>query len=74
MPFCEGGYPGIWDMAGNVWEWEDSCATTAGAEDTCQVRGGSFTQSGASECTFVWSDHRDGRNAAVQIGMRCCAY
>jgi formylglycine-generating enzyme len=73
LPTCEGGYPGIWDMSGNLYEWEDSCQTSNGAEDTCQIRGGSFQQMGAT-CAAAWTDHRDGRNAAGHIGIRCCAF
>src|SRR5256885_7307861 len=36
-PKCVGGYPGLFDMTGNVEEWIDSCQG-----DTCQAFGGSF--------------------------------
>jgi formylglycine-generating enzyme required for sulfatase activity len=39
-PGCRGGYLGLHDMSGNVAEWEDSCVASAGASDSCLVRGG----------------------------------
>jgi formylglycine-generating enzyme len=42
LPNCVGGYNGIYDMSGNVAEWEDSCSASAGANDTCLIRGGSI--------------------------------
>ena len=28
---CAGGYPGLFDMSGNVEEWEDACTLSPGA-------------------------------------------
>src|SRR5262249_30169985 len=43
---CEGGYPGIFDMVGNVHEWENACEPlgggTPGRTDKCWFRGGSY--------------------------------
>jgi formylglycine-generating enzyme required for sulfatase activity len=36
------GFQGVYDLSGNVWEWEDSCAATSGPQDACRPRGGSF--------------------------------
>jgi formylglycine-generating enzyme len=36
------GYAGVYDLSGNVWEWEDSCTGNSGVQDSCRVRGGSF--------------------------------
>jgi formylglycine-generating enzyme required for sulfatase activity len=73
---CEGGVPGAYDMSGNVFEWDDSCATnTGGAFDICRVRGGSYVNPAAplrcdAEQTFY-------RNANLvngpYIGFRCCS-
>src|SRR5262249_41310403 len=36
---CEGGWPGIYDMVGNVAEWEDC---DGGGTGWCRLRGGGF--------------------------------
>jgi sulfatase modifying factor 1 len=71
FPQCEGGYPGLFDMQGNVAEWVDACEPGApGAQ--CRVRGGhTFGSAGFWRC--------DNELSAVQldpdtreIGFRCC--
>ena len=42
LPGCHGGYDGIYDMVGNVEEWEDACTGNTGAMDTCRSRGLSY--------------------------------
>src|SRR5262249_1060179 len=32
---CVGAYGYLWDMSGNVSEWEDACNGATGANDTC---------------------------------------
>jgi formylglycine-generating enzyme required for sulfatase activity len=64
------GYTEVFDLSGNVWEFEDSCEGFAVGEKYCNVRGGSF-YSGSLRCDeyigFGLSDY--GEN----IGFRCCA-
>jgi formylglycine-generating enzyme len=70
---CEGGFPGLFDMSGNVAEWEDSCTGSSGANDTCRVRGGSYTAaSDKLTCDFTPTVLRSVATAK-NIGFRCCA-
>jgi hypothetical protein len=38
---CEGGYPGLFDMGGNLEEWVDGCDKDTGSADDCAVAGSS---------------------------------
>lgn len=63
---CQGGYPGLWDMSGNVYEF-----ATNGA--VIRAKGGSFRSgsgSGLLRCNtgFDWTS--GGPDAVV--GFRCC--
>jgi formylglycine-generating enzyme required for sulfatase activity len=69
MPGCSGGFPGVHDMSGNVFEWEDACNATR-----CYGRGGSYRSTMASgdlQCTgqtFVLFG-----NYYAEDGLRCCS-
>jgi len=71
---CEGGYPGIFDMAGNLWEWEDSCDGDAGGADICTLRGCSYAAGGGAtgECAQTFSGKRDGTDS-YDVTIRCCS-
>jgi formylglycine-generating enzyme required for sulfatase activity len=82
---CQGGFAGVYDMVGNLWEWIDGpCAPpdagrdAAGADggpakEECVVKGGSYLISGPNlGCSS------DGRGASrdrrsLDIGFRCCS-
>jgi formylglycine-generating enzyme required for sulfatase activity len=73
---CEGGYDGIFDMAGNVREWEDFCDTSGGdaggAKDNCITRGGSYHESyQGTRCDAFLGYGR--QTMAPQMGFRCCS-
>jgi formylglycine-generating enzyme required for sulfatase activity len=74
LPECHGLPPApfdaIFDMAGNVSEWLDDCASEAGAGDECLARGSTFL-GGSSVCTSGPLTRRADRS--YEIGFRCCS-
>jgi formylglycine-generating enzyme len=71
-PGCVGGYPGIYDMSGSVWEWEDSCSAATGPGDFCQIRGGSLNQDPTGLACAVNTVGTRGSGTGDR-GFRCCA-
>jgi formylglycine-generating enzyme len=77
MPRCQStvtGYAGVYDLSGNVCEWEDSCNGTSGASDMCRVRGGSaFNDSASLRCDADSSSARGSAGVIGRdVGIRCC--
>jgi hypothetical protein len=78
FPGCEGGYPGLFDMSGNIVEWEDECVAYTGRTDLCRERGNSYQgddglpgNPGAyAGCDENNSNTRD--SAGATRGFRCC--
>jgi formylglycine-generating enzyme required for sulfatase activity len=73
------GYAGVFDLSGNVAEWEDSCDADTGMYDGCRIRGGAFDNLGFSpaqpgELLSCGSMIATNRLAAVSdIGFHCCS-
>ncbi len=71
---CEGGYPGLYEMVGNVHEWNDLLEKPSEAgprNDDVKFKGAAFGQSLRSGCDTVFSLPRHA--TANDIGFRCCA-
>jgi formylglycine-generating enzyme required for sulfatase activity len=75
LPGCQSGvagYSGVYDLTGNVDEWEDSCDGTTGETDSCRMRGCSHG------CTMIFlrcaSNTGNARNGfSAFAGLRCCS-
>lgn len=80
---CAGGVTGLYQMSGNVAEWEDSC-DGASPTSKCRVRGGSFFANNdptTLSCKGNRTEQRvppDLGNADTDVlrdvGFRCCLY
>ena len=66
MADCEGGYPGVFDLSGNLREWTNSCV-----DGECLTLGGSYSD-GESwlRCETEYSHDEGDRRA--DVGFRCC--
>jgi sulfatase modifying factor 1 len=68
------GYSGVYDLSGNVFEWQDSADTAAaiGAGATCRFQGGAYyAASSQVSCDFAYGAVRNG--VYPYIGFRCCS-
>jgi sulfatase modifying factor 1 len=62
------GYEGVYDLSGNIMEWEDSCDQY----DDCPMRGGSFI-SGKDELRCDSGTGGVRHSSGELVGFRCCA-
>jgi hypothetical protein len=71
---CQGGATGLYDMSGNVQEWEDSCSSSTGDTDDCRARGGAFDTVDTTllRCDAPTTLKRNTQSA--DLGFRCCAF
>ena len=68
---CFGGETTLYDMSGDVAEWEDSCSGATGPSDTCRARGGSYLSSSSDlRCDADKTYARDTKSG--ELGFRCC--
>ncbi len=66
---CVGGYPGIFDMVGNVSEWIDQCE----AAGTCAAVGGAYYNTSPEAGICSHSEDTAIKSPTYQgIGVRCC--
>jgi sulfatase modifying factor 1 len=71
---CQGGVAGLFDMSGNVEEWQDACDGNSGPSDHCLDGTGAFDYGagpGGTRCDFADNDLRNGEYP--DVGIRCCA-
>ena len=67
----EPGYSGIFDLIGNLREWEDNCDTMNGNFDTCHLRGGTFGISAAAPLCGE-TVYAERGSFSETVGFRCC--
>ena len=71
---CKDPVYNLWDMSGNVWEWEDSCDAAAGLTDQCRTRGGSFWETANMlTCALPGPTNHVRGSHNNNIGIRCCS-
>lgn len=74
LPGCQGGFPNLFDMQGNVAEWVDWCdpAADGAGNEACFVRGGhTYGSAEYWSCANLAEFHA--RNATfLEVGIRCC--
>lgn len=71
---CRGAaapYDALFDLNGNVKEWEDSCNDQKDGEDDCRTRGGSFREAW-DKCDCDEGEARKRKQYADDLGFRCC--
>jgi len=66
------GYEGVFDLSGNVEEWEDSCGLLSGTY-YCRIHGGAYNTSMDLRCDQSTSFERTSAGAQNNIGFRCCS-
>ena len=71
IPDCEGGVSGVFNLSGNVAEWENSCDSDS-ASSPCYFRGGSYLD-GPYELQCTSSNGATRLTQATTLGIRCCA-
>lgn len=69
---CVGGYPNLYDMAGNALEWIDACAGT-GKDDFCAIASSTLKSGQVSTCKGPGAQYATDHRSAAAAGFRCCA-
>jgi sulfatase modifying factor 1 len=69
---CE-SFSGLYDLVGNVEEWQDSCEANTGKEDMCLTGAGSVTTPDAGKsATCGYFDQGARGETRPDVGIRCC--
>jgi len=78
---CLGGTANLFQMSGNVAEWENSCSVAASGPDLCRVRGGSYLAGGVANLLACTADRTmprlnpgSDKTYFDDVGFRCCTY
>jgi formylglycine-generating enzyme required for sulfatase activity len=71
IPACQ-SYTGVFDLSGNVHEWEDACDGNVDGDNFCRSRGGSFLSwNTLLQCSYATGARR--YFVSDQQGFRCCS-
>ena len=71
---CQGAFPGVFDLVGNVCEWQDACDSDV-PDAVCLDGPGSYLfppDAGASGTRCSYGDMTHRNNHVDNIGFRCC--
>jgi len=65
-----GEYAGVWDLIGNVKEWEDNCQPFSGGQgdgkyDTCDVRGSGYGGASISGGCAAWDQYGNAQCSSI---------
>lgn len=75
-PACQGGYPGVFDLGGNVEEWVDACDADTGRDDLCTSAGPAAFTGDLPPDDYTCPNSLYGSPRAHPFklrGFRCCA-
>jgi sulfatase modifying factor 1 len=76
LPACEGGENGLYDMSGNVFEWENACLFDSNNPmgSQCTYRGGDYESSEEDlNCSNGLGQQIQIGSQLPTVGFRCCA-
>jgi formylglycine-generating enzyme required for sulfatase activity len=74
---CQGSVPGLFDMVGNIKEWDNAClpSNTDASVDICRRRGAGVDDPGNPALkTCGWDESDTRAHQSYTSGARCCAY
>jgi formylglycine-generating enzyme required for sulfatase activity len=75
FPACHGMSPPfdrVFDMSGNVEEWDDGCYQYLGATDSCALRGGYWSSNPATDLACDHAPTYPRNTIDERVGFRCC--